>query len=74
MTLWEDDAVPGGARVPRRFTDALKASDHTVAERSDPRRDRDRDRRDTPRGQVTVCPARRSASRAAVSCVSRTRT
>ena len=47
VTLWEDDAVPGGARVPRRFTDALKASDHTVAERSDRRRDRDRDRRDT---------------------------
>ncbi len=44
VTLWEDDATPGGARVPRRFTDALKDSDHAVAERSDRQRERDRDR------------------------------
>ena len=43
VTLWEDDAGPGGARVPRRFTDALKDSDRTIAERSDRQRDRDRD-------------------------------
>lgn len=43
VTLWEDDAAPGGARVPRRFTDALKDSDHAVAERSDRQRERDRD-------------------------------
>lgn len=34
VTLWEDDAAaPGGARVPRRFTDALKADDPHVADR-----------------------------------------
>lgn len=43
VTLWEDDAGPGGARVPQRFTDALKDSDHAVAERSDRQRERDRD-------------------------------
>ena len=46
VTLWEDDAAPGGARVPRRFTDALKDSDHAVADRSDRQRSRDRDARD----------------------------
>jgi heme-degrading monooxygenase HmoA len=36
VTLWEDDdAAPGGARVPRRFTDALKSDDHSVSERAD---------------------------------------
>ncbi len=44
VTLWEDDAGPGGARVPRRFTDALKATDHAVTERSDRQRERERDR------------------------------
>ncbi len=43
VTLWEDDAAPGGARVPRRFTDALKDSDHAVAERSARQRERDTD-------------------------------
>lgn len=43
VTLWEDDTAPGGARVPRRFTDALKDTDHTVAERSDRQRERERD-------------------------------
>lgn len=43
VTLWEDDAGLGGARVPRRFTDALKDSDHAVVERSDRQRERDRD-------------------------------
>lgn len=46
VTLWEDDAAPGGARVPRRFTDALKDSDHAVAERSERQRQRDIDLRD----------------------------
>ena len=46
VTLWEDDAAPGGARVPRRFTDALKGSDHEVAERSERQRQRDIDLRD----------------------------
>ena len=45
VTLWEDDAAPGGARVPRRFTDALKDSDHAVADWSDRQRTRDEDRR-----------------------------
>jgi len=45
VTLWEDDATPGGARVPRRFTDALKTSDHAVADRSDRQRERERDAR-----------------------------
>ncbi len=45
VTLWEDEATPGGARVSRRFTDALKDSDHAVAERSDRQRDRERDSR-----------------------------
>lgn len=39
VTLWEDDAAPGGARVPRRFTDALKDFDDAVAERTDRQRD-----------------------------------
>ncbi len=43
VTLWEDDAGPSGARVPRRFTDALKDTDRTIAERSDRQRERDRD-------------------------------
>lgn len=42
VTLWEDEAAPGGARVGRRFTDALKESDRAV--RDWPQRDRDRDR------------------------------
>lgn len=45
VTLWEDDTALGGARVPRRFTDALKDSDHAVAERSPRERDRLRDLR-----------------------------
>lgn len=44
VTLWEDEEAPGGARVPRRFTDALKESDHAVAERSVRQRDRERRR------------------------------
>ncbi len=43
VTLWEDEAAPGGARVPRRFTDALKDSDDAVADRSPRERDRRRD-------------------------------
>jgi hypothetical protein len=43
VTLWEDDGVSGGPRVPRRFTDALRDSDHTVAERSDRQREREQD-------------------------------
>ena len=46
VTLWEDDAAPRGARVPRRFTDALKDSDHAVADRSERQRARERDARD----------------------------
>ena len=38
VTLWEQARTPGGPRVPRRFTDALKADDHVVAQ---PRRDRE---------------------------------
>ncbi len=35
VTLWEDpDAAPGGARVPRRFTDALKPDDDRVSVRA----------------------------------------
>ena len=45
VTLWEDGAAPSGARVPRRFTDALKDSDHAVTERSDRQRERDADRK-----------------------------
>lgn len=46
VTLWEDEAAPGGARVPRRFTDALKDSDDAVADLSPRERDRRRDLRD----------------------------
>lgn len=46
VTLWEDVATPQGARVPRRFTDALKAYDEAVDERSERQRARDADRRD----------------------------
>lgn len=46
VTLWEDEDVPGGARVPRRFTDALKDSDAAVADLSPRERDRRRDLRD----------------------------
>lgn len=46
MTLWEDEATSGGARVPRRFTDALKDSDDAVAEHSPRERERRRDLRD----------------------------
>jgi heme-degrading monooxygenase HmoA len=42
VTLWEDETAPGGARVPRRFTDALKATDGAVRDWA--QRDRDRDR------------------------------
>ena len=35
VTLWEDETAPGGARVPRRFTDALKGTDDRVADRSE---------------------------------------
>lgn len=45
VTLWEDEATPGGPRVPRRFTDALKDSDHAVTERSDRQREREQDAR-----------------------------
>ncbi len=53
VTLWEDDAAPGGgppgasgtARVPRRFTDALRDTDAAVLDRSDHQRARDADRR-----------------------------
>jgi hypothetical protein len=33
VTLWEQEHAAGAARVPRRFTDALKADDHVVADR-----------------------------------------
>jgi hypothetical protein len=46
VTLWEDEATSGGARVPRRFTDALKDSDDAVAEHSPRERERRRDLRD----------------------------
>lgn len=46
VTLWEDDAAPGGTRVPRRFTDALKDTDHAVADLSPRERDRRKDLRD----------------------------
>jgi hypothetical protein len=42
VTLWEDESAPGGARVPRRFTDALRTSDAAVRDWT--QRDRDRDR------------------------------
>ena len=45
VTLWGDDTTAGGARVPRRFTDALKDSDRAVAERSDRQREHERDAR-----------------------------
>ena len=43
VTLWEDDT--GGSRVPRRFTDVLRDSDHAVADRSDRQREREHDAR-----------------------------
>jgi hypothetical protein len=36
VTLWEDEEAPGGPRVPRRFTDALRESDRAVRDRRDP--------------------------------------
>ncbi len=30
VTLWEDESAPGGPRVPRHFTDALRESDRAV--------------------------------------------
>lgn len=33
VTLWETEGGPGGPRVPRRFTDALKDSDVAVSDR-----------------------------------------
>ena len=33
VTLWEGDHAPGGPRVPRRYTDALKADDERVSDR-----------------------------------------
>lgn len=41
VTLWEQEHAAAGPRVPRRFTDALKADDHAVDER---RHERARDR------------------------------
>ncbi len=38
ITLWEQAHAAAGPRVPRGFTDALKADDHAVADR---RRDED---------------------------------
>ncbi|MBO9534643.1 MAG: hypothetical protein J7513_16845 [Solirubrobacteraceae bacterium] len=35
ITLWEDD--DGAARVPKRFTDELRRTDHTVQETWKPR-------------------------------------
>lgn len=41
VTLWEDEEAAGGARVPRRFTDALKETDHALTDWA--ARDRARD-------------------------------
>jgi hypothetical protein len=38
VTLWQSGDAPGGERVPRRFTDALRDTDRAVADRR-PERD-----------------------------------
>lgn len=44
ITLWEDESAPGGPKVPRRFTDALKDSDPHLRDWSVKQRDNDLER------------------------------